>query len=62
MMKLLILTLAVAVATAFQPTSRLQRPSFVLRAQKIDEEKIKDAASHFGKYSVKEIQEIKDGE
>ena len=60
MMKFLALTLLVATASAFT-TGRSIVQSTRLFA-KIDEAKIKDAAEHFGKYSVKEIQEMRNGE
>ena len=54
-----ILLTLVATASAFhlQPQWRV---AAALKA-KIDEAKIKDAAGHFGKYSVKEVEEIKNG-
>ncbi|CAB9496194.1 expressed unknown protein [Seminavis robusta] len=55
--KYLILSLAVMATSAFQPMS-YGRPSLALKAQ-IDEAKIKDAAEHFGKYPVEEIEEMK---
>jgi hypothetical protein len=63
-MKLLILTWVVASAGAFQPATRRQGTSHLMTLygkKKIDERKIKDAAAHFGKYSVKEIEEMKEG-
>lgn len=59
-LKLLILTL-VATATAFQPTLRRKGASLTKLYGKIDEKTIKDAATHFGKYSVKEVEEMKNG-
>jgi hypothetical protein len=63
MNKLMLLTLSLlATTTAFQ-IRPLGRPlSVVALKAKVDEAKIKDAAEHFGKYSVEEIQEMKDGE
>ena len=62
-MKLLILTW-VAAASAFQPVTHrdgASRMTLYGKQKTIDERKIKDAAGHFGKYSVRELEEIKDG-
>ena len=47
---------------AFAPIHQQQqlRADSSLRV-KIDEAKIKDAAGNFGKYSLEEVEEIKDG-
>ena len=49
-----------ATVDAFAPIHRQERFATSLKA-KIDEAKIKDAASHFGKYSLEEVEEIKNG-
>lgn len=58
-LKILILAL-VATANAFQFNPLRRGVTSKLQAQ-IDEAKIKDAAGHFGKYSLKEIEAMKDG-
>lgn len=54
-----LLCLFAATTDAFAPTHQ-QRFLTSLKA-KIDAAKIKDAASHFGKYSLEEVAEIKNG-
>jgi hypothetical protein len=57
------LTLSLLATSAAFQVRPLGRPlSIVALKAKVDEAKIKDAAAHFGKYSVEEIQEMKDGE
>ena len=52
----------VAMTTAFQIRPQGRAVSFgVALKGMVDDTKIKDAAEHFGKYSLEEIQEMKEG-